>query len=330
MSIKFLINPIAGGWRGMPVWQALHQACRHLGYAEGQDFSLEWTHTGHVAEQARRAAASWEHVVAVGGDGTVRAVAEGLFRAGTDAALGVIPLGTGNDFGRALGFSRLWAQRRRLGLAHVIQRLNVGPTAALDVLTLNGQLCFVSYASTGLDAYVSHAYERARRRLVWQALLRGRVINECAYAVLGLRYHHVRLPPLHLSMRTPPLGWTTMDIPSRACAVIVSNVASYAGGAPLTPGSSPRDGRFEVTVVPRLWSLALLIAARGWPYLRQRCRLETWQAGEACLSLPGRCAVQVDGEDYTMGLAGATALSIRVGGRIGLICPFDTGGEVQG
>jgi len=321
VAIKFLINPIAGGQRGRRYWQALHRGCQRLGYAEGRDFSLEWTHTEHLAEQARRAAAYWNRVVAVGGDGTVRAVAEGLFQAGTDAALGVIPLGTGNDFSRAVGFDRLWAQRRRFGLAHVIQRLSVGPTAALDVLTLNDWLCFVSYASTGLDAYLSYAYERLRRRPVWQMLLRGRLINECAYGALGLRYHCIRLPPLHLHIRVPSTGWTTLTIPHHTCAVIVSNVTSYAGGSPLTPGSSPRDGCFEVTVVPRLWSFALLIAARGLPFLRRRCRLQTHQANEARLSLPSGYAVQVDGEDHTAHLAGATALSIRVAGQIRVVCP---------
>ena len=44
-----------------------------------------------------------KHVVAVGGDGTVHEVANGLLRTGTDAALGVVPIGSGNDFAKLVG-----------------------------------------------------------------------------------------------------------------------------------------------------------------------------------------------------------------------------------
>src|SRR5262245_9832912 len=95
MPIKFMINPIARARGGQRLWSMLQEACTRLGYVEGKDYSVEWTRSGHAVEQVRRAAAEWDRVVAVGGDGTVRAVAEGLFKAGTGAALGVIPQGTG-------------------------------------------------------------------------------------------------------------------------------------------------------------------------------------------------------------------------------------------
>src|SRR5262245_16803374 len=116
MRVKFLINPIARAQGGQRLWNRLQEACASLGYLEGKDYSLEWTHAGHAVEQASRAAAEWDRVVAVGGDGTVRAVAEGLFRAGTGAALGVIPQGTGNDFARVIGIYQLWTRRRMLGM----------------------------------------------------------------------------------------------------------------------------------------------------------------------------------------------------------------------
>ena len=59
---------------------------------------------GHGQELARAAAQQGAKlVVAVGGDGTVHEVANGLLRAGSDAALGVVPLGSGNDFAKLVG-----------------------------------------------------------------------------------------------------------------------------------------------------------------------------------------------------------------------------------
>jgi diacylglycerol kinase family enzyme len=117
MSVNFLINPIARAQGGQRLWKTLQEACARLGYVEGKDYGLEWTHAGQAVEQACRAAAVWDRVVAVGGDGTVRAVAEGLFNAGTGAVLGVIPQGTGNDFARVTGMYQLWMRRRSLGVA---------------------------------------------------------------------------------------------------------------------------------------------------------------------------------------------------------------------
>jgi diacylglycerol kinase family enzyme len=259
-------------------------------------------------------------VLAVGGDGTVRAVAEGLLKAGTGAALGVIPQGTGNDFARALGLSQLWAQRRALGIEQIIQRLVTGPTAAVDVLGINDQLLFMCYCGVGWDARVCRAYAQLRRHPIMQAVVRGRLTNECTYALLALRYCMTRLPRLSLALDALETGWTTSDVPLGACAVIVSNVSSYAGGAVLTTHASYSDGQFEVTTIPRPWLYALLVLSRYWSSLRRCCPLESRRVRALRLSLPDGYALQADGDDATGVLAHDTSLSIRVVGQIPVVC----------
>jgi diacylglycerol kinase (ATP) len=319
MPVKFLINPIARAQGGHRLWNTLQEACARLGYVQGKDYSLEWTRAGQAVEQACRAAAEWDRVVAVGGDGTVRAVAEGLFKAGTSAVLGVIPQGTGNDFARVIGIYQLWTRRRRLGVAEIVKRLLTGPSMPIDVLSLNDQLCFMCYCGVGWDALVCRAYTQLRRHPTMQVILRRRLINECVYAVLALRYWMTRLPNLSLQLDTPEMGWTTAALPHGACAVIVSNVASYAGGASLTAGSSCNDGLFEITPIARPWHFACLVLSRYWRPLRGFCPLQSRQVRELCLALPGGCALQVDGDDATGFLASDTGLSIRVVGQIPVV-----------
>ena len=85
---------------------------------------------GHATELARAAAtAGARHVIAVGGDGAVHEVANGLLQAGTDTLLGVVPIGSGNDFAKLLGVYRhsperavarvVTAQRRRFDVGKV-------------------------------------------------------------------------------------------------------------------------------------------------------------------------------------------------------------------
>jgi len=62
---------------------------------------------GHGTELAARAARDGvARVVAVGGDGTVHDVANGLLRHESDVTLGVVPIGTGNDFAKLAGVYR--------------------------------------------------------------------------------------------------------------------------------------------------------------------------------------------------------------------------------
>ena len=319
MPIKFLINPIARAQGGPRLWNGLNEMCARLGYVAQKDYSLEWTRSGQTIEQARRAAAAWDRVVAVGGDGTVRAVAEGLFKAGTGAALGVIPQGTGNDFARALGLFQLWARPRTVGVESFVERLITGPTTRVDVLSANERLFFVSYCGIGWDARVCHSYTRLRRHRTLRALLRGRLINESAYAVLALRYWGTRLPGVDLEYDSPEARGTPGHIAPGASAIIVSNVSSYAGGAPLTSGSFYHDGQFEVTPIPRPLVFALLVLSRYWPHLRQFCTLESQRVTRIQLSLPSGFALQADGDDVTHLLAGDTRLSIEVAGQISVV-----------
>jgi diacylglycerol kinase (ATP) len=319
MPIKFLINPIAREQGGQRLWNTLQDACERLGYLAQRDYSLEWTRSGHAVEQARKAAADWDRVVAVGGDGTVRTVAEGLYKAGTGAVLGVIPQGTGNDFARAIGVYQLWAQRQVLGVDEVVKQLVTGPTMAVDVLSLNDQLFCMCYCGVGWDALVCRAYAQLRHNATMQVMLRSRLINEGLYAILALRYCRTRLPGLSLQLDRPETGWMAGDIPAAACAVIASNVPTYAGGAPLTAGASTSDGLFEVTPIPRPWCFALLVMSRYWPRLRRFCPLQSQRVRGLHLSLRRGCALQADGDDVTGVLAQETSLSIRVAGQLPVV-----------
>jgi diacylglycerol kinase (ATP) len=101
LQAHLIINPAAGRGAGRRAENAVARAFRSQGWAveiarterpgHGQELALE-----AVTRGAR-------HVVAVGGDGTVHEVANGLLHADADAALGVVPVGSGNDFAKLVG-----------------------------------------------------------------------------------------------------------------------------------------------------------------------------------------------------------------------------------
>src|SRR2546422_353233 len=104
---------------------------------QGWAVQLERTEgPGHGTELAARAArAGVERVVAIGGDGTVHDVANGLLRHGGDVQLGVVPIGTGNDFAKLVGLYRHSPER-------AVRRLVTAPRdpgdGRLDVCLVRG------------------------------------------------------------------------------------------------------------------------------------------------------------------------------------------------
>ncbi len=98
-----VLNPAAG--RGAAA-RALDPIAREFQH-QGWSVEVECTAgPGHGTELAARAVqAGAERVIAVGGDGTVHEVANGLLRSpgGADVALGVVPIGSGNDFAKLVG-----------------------------------------------------------------------------------------------------------------------------------------------------------------------------------------------------------------------------------
>lgn len=96
-----ILNPAAGRGAARRVESAVARAFRSQGWAVDVVRTERPGHAGELAAQAAQGGA--KHIVAVGGDGTVHEVANGLLRSASDAALGVIPVGSGNDFAKLIG-----------------------------------------------------------------------------------------------------------------------------------------------------------------------------------------------------------------------------------
>ena len=96
-----ILNPAAGRGAARRAESVVVRAFRAQGWAVDVVRTEGPGHGQELAAQAVRQGA--RHVVAVGGDGTVHDVANGLLRNAADAALGVVPVGSGNDFAKLVG-----------------------------------------------------------------------------------------------------------------------------------------------------------------------------------------------------------------------------------
>jgi len=132
---------------------------------------------GDAVRLAARAAGRYEVVVAVGGDGTIGEVANGLLANGAGGtALGALPGGTGSDFVRTLGIPRDIDKAASVLARGDRRKIDVGRATFTDFSGERSSRWFVNAAEVGMGAMVCHEVNRAQRRLsgppaFWWAIL---------------------------------------------------------------------------------------------------------------------------------------------------------------
>jgi diacylglycerol kinase (ATP) len=219
VKVRAIWNPRAG------VAPAAARRALERGRASWKDYVVYMTREpGHATQLAREAVgAQAELVIAVGGDGTVNEVARGLLASG--AALGIVPVGSGNGLARAL--------RIPLRPARALAALESGVRRSIDVGRLNGGL-FLNVAGTGFDAAVGAAFHRSGRR--------GRRRGLLSYLRLSLaevRSYRVQPIVLEIEARSEKVGLNPF-------VVTFANGPQYGAGAVINPGGRLDDGRLEV------------------------------------------------------------------------------------
>ena len=229
-----IVNGGSGGGND----QALVDRLQSLLDGAGVAASIELAHGGaEIAAAVERAVAKRPRlIVAGGGDGTVSSVAAAL--AGTEIALGVLPLGTLNHFAKDLGIPA--------DLADAVAVLAEGRIGRVDVGEVNGRI-FVNNSSLGLYPDIVRDRERQQRRLgrgKWPALVWATIGALRRYPFMGVSLVVDGKP---VSRRTP--------------FVFVGNNEYVMEGFAIGERSGIEDGRLSLYVAQRPGRLRLLLLA---------------------------------------------------------------------
>lgn len=219
-ATRFVLNPISTGRH-----PGIEDLIRRNVGREGRKVDIARTaRPGHATEIARQAAAEGVRVVvAVGGDGTIHEVANGLV--GTDAALGIVPTGTGNALARAMGVP--------LDPAEACRSLAAACVRPIDVGRIDSRY-FLTTAGVGIDAEVSRRFagtRSGRRSFRRYALLTAKALR--AFRPESLRLEVDGAPAISAA----PLLAT------------VANTPQYGHGATIAPGAVPDDGLLDLCIL---------------------------------------------------------------------------------
>lgn len=289
--ILFIVNPSAASGRGTERFELWRDRFARQNVKPDHAISRR---PGHAFALAREAAAKYDVIVAAGGDGTVNEVASGLLLAGrVRAALGVLPVGTGNDVARVLGIPDPEIARRAL---------ERGPIQAIDAIA-------VSHGGEG-SAIERFALLYAAVGFAGEL---GRCTTPTVKRLFGPRYCYsigffralFRFKTPHMTVRCDG-----RDFAGRMFLVSAGNAEVVGGGAMrLSPGARIDDGQLKVNLVG---DLDLIETMRCFPRLLTGThvthpQVRYFSAKTMAVESRPEMDVQLDGE-----LVGRTPVTFQV------------------
>lgn len=231
-KVQLILNGKAAGNR------ALRSAIAQQ-RADGHSIKVRVTREKGDARRFVTEGMNWDLLIAAGGDGTLNEVVHGLMTLPKKErpALGVVPLGTANDFANGCGIPRDPEEALAVCMKSRALPIDVGKA---------NERWFLNAASVGFGAEVTATTPPELKRLLGPA----------AYAVMGailaMNVHHY-----HGRLTLPD-----REITGTGPLAIVGNGRQTGGGVQVAPRARIDDGLLDVLVVRQIPAMALLTAAR--------------------------------------------------------------------
>jgi diacylglycerol kinase (ATP) len=278
---RVIVNPVAGARTTYRKWPKINSLLRHIGL----HFEFQYTEgVGHAIELARAAAGDGcQFLVAVGGDGTVNEVANGILLSKdlSKATIGIISTGTGGDFVRSIGIPRdyikacsfLFSPRRRLIDVGVVEYQRDGKPL---------KRFFVNSAGVGFDAAVAEVSNSLPKFL-------GGTMPYIMGLLKSLAGYRNKSVVLRIDDKAEE---------KRILSVVVANGCYFGGGMRVAPQADIGDGLLDVIAVGDMGKFELLRAFptiyKGTHIYHPKVSIE--KATQVTIESKERFLVHADGE----------------------------------
>lgn len=281
--LKLIVNPMAAGGKVGRQWPRVRRILKE----ESVEFDAGLTEgVGHATELVCQALeAGYRTIVALGGDGTVNEVINGLMADGAadpEVVLGIIPAGIGADLARTLGIpSNYMAACRRLlkGETHLI---DLGKITYI-YQGREAQRYFANVAGLGFDGEV-----------VRRVTSGPRILSSSTIRYLG---------GLLTTLTTYENGDVSVtfdekELRQRAFSAVICNGRYFGGGMCIAPGALLDDGLFDVIIIgdcTKLEVVANLFRVYRGTHLSHP-KVDVYQARKVRVEAQERMLLQADGE----------------------------------
>lgn len=248
----------------------------------------------HAEVLAREASAAGAgYIIGAGGDGTINEVVNGVmqFASATSAdakslaRLGVLPLGTGNDFARQENLAVTIRQLFESVVRDNLRRIDVGRVEITSKQSKTTHRYFVNIADVGMSGEISAALAQPDPDHVNQRLHYQRAIFKA----------FKRYTPRRFRVVTDDFERTISPI-----TIAVANGTTYGGGIKVAPMANAQDGRFEIVMIENinLWTYLTYLPylVLGHPIADRRVQYRSGQAVEIITEDGEPAPLDVDGD----------------------------------
>lgn len=251
-KVIFILNPISGVNKKSVIEEKIHTYLDKAQY----EYEVVYTdHPNHGTEIARDAVEKgYDMVVAVGGDGSVNEVSEGLI--GSNVILGIIPAGSGNGYAMHLGIGR--------NVENAIRILNEGEERIMDTGTINTQP-FVNLAGIGFDAKIAYLYRNVKRRGFWG------YFQTAIQQATSLKHHTYSVK----------IDGKEIINGQKCFTIVVANAPMYGYGFIIAPMAVPDDGKLEVVIFHKTPAWRIILSLwRFWNHSMHKTSIADRYVGE--------------------------------------------------
>lgn len=219
-KLLFIINPISGKGNASRIAELIERNIDKQKF----DYYIAYTkHAGHAIELSNEARKKNIDVVcAVGGDGSVNEVAQGIVN--SHISMAIIPIGSGNGMARHLKIP--------LDIVEAIRSINTGKILKADTATVNDRLC-VGTIGIGFDAHVGWLFAQYGKRGVSsyvKIILKELLSYKCKNYVVESEEHNYS---------------------GKAFLITIANSSQYGNDAFIAPAASVSDGLLNVVILKK-------------------------------------------------------------------------------
>jgi diacylglycerol kinase (ATP) len=230
--ISFIVNPNAGKGKAELIWKQVEKIL----VTSSIPYTVHFTsHRGHATQIASEEAndSQTDRIVAIGGDGTVHEVVNGMWK--SEIPFGYIPAGTGNDFAISNGIPRDPELALRRILDHQPQKI--------DLLSYGKEVAICNFG-IGFDGAVAKTVTESN----WKKRL-----GKLAYPWGLIRtIANYEKSTIHLTIDDKPIAF------SNAWLVAICNLPTYGGGMRICPTADQKDGLLDIACVHGISAWRLL------------------------------------------------------------------------
>jgi diacylglycerol kinase (ATP) len=265
LKILFVINPVSGGKEKYDWEASIREFFKDKPHTIG--FYLLTGANDKISIQHHIERMKPNKVVAVGGDGTIKMLADILKE--TQISLGILPAGSANGMAKELKIPAITEEALKI----IIN----GQTKKLDLIKINEeQICF-HLSDVGLNALLIKHFEGSKGRGMWGY---GKMVLKALW----------KKTLMYVTIKTD-----TAEIRRKAFMVVIANAQTYGTGAVINPQGKLDDGSFEIVVIRKLHLFELLKMLITHKPFHQK-RIEVFQTKNVELHIKRKAYFQVDGE----------------------------------